>query len=282
MEIAQLVTLVGAGLAAGFIAGLLGVGGGVLFAPVLFFYFEHIGIDPLAITPLTLGTSLFCTLVASLVSGYFHFKKGAVVLPVALKTGLLSAVTVILMTRFVTTKSWYDGDVFQIVFGTLLLVVAGRMIKQTLDQRNAATPAPSEADQPVRDAPWSKLVGISALVGVVATAAGVGGGVVMVPAYSNMLKLPIKTAIGTSSATIILIAILSSVTYIVAGLGAPVPDSAIGYVDFGHALALVIPAIFTARLGVGAAHRMDTRRLRWAFAGLAVIISIRLFLRAIG
>jgi uncharacterized protein len=276
MEPSQLATLVFAGLAAGFIAGLLGVGGGVLFAPVLFFYFQHIGIDPLVITPLTLGTSLFCTCVASLVSGYFHFKKGSVIPSVALKTGLLSAVAVVLMTQFVTTQPWYDGEVFQVVFGSLLLVVAGRMLAQTFEKN-----APSDTSVVNLNVSWPSLAAVSTLVGVVATAAGVGGGVVMVPAYARMMRMPIKTSIGTSSASIILIATVSAVSYIVAGWNAPVPTTALGYVDFGHALALVFPAMFTARLGVAVAHRLESRRLKWAFAGLAALIALRLIVRAL-
>jgi hypothetical protein len=275
MELLPLLTLVGAGLAAGFIAGLLGVGGGVIFAPVLFFFFESIGVDALAITPLTLGTSLFCTLLASVVSGYFHFKKGAVVPSVALKTGLLSAVTVVLMTRYVTTQPWYDGRAFQIVFGVLLILISIRMVVETFarDPTRAAPPSSSS---------WPPLIGISALVGIVATAAGVGGGVVMVPAYARFLGLPMKTSIGTSSASIVLISAISTLTYVVSGLGASVPSTALGYVDFGHAVALAVPAIFTARLGVATAHRTNTGRLKWAFAGLAILIALRLIVRAAG
>jgi hypothetical protein len=275
MELLPLLTLVGAGLAAGFIAGLLGVGGGVIFAPVLFFFFESSGVDALAITPLTLGTSLFCTLLASVVSGYFHFKKGAVVPSVALKTGLLSAVTVVLMTRYVTTQPWYDGRAFQIVFGVLLILISIRMVVETFAQD------PTRAAPPLSSS-WPPLIGISALVGIVATAAGVGGGVVMVPAYARFLGLPMKTSIGTSSASIVLISAISTLTYVVSGLGASVPSTALGYVDFGHAVALAVPAIFTARLGVATAHRTNTGRLKWAFAGLAILIALRLIVRAAG
>src|SRR5690554_2133995 len=96
--------LVAAGLAAGFIAGLIGVGGGIIFAPVLFFYYQAIGVDPAVVTQLTIGSSLLCTLIAALMSTWVQHRKGAIVPRVALQVGVFSAVAVILMTRFVTTQ----------------------------------------------------------------------------------------------------------------------------------------------------------------------------------
>ena len=65
------------------------------------------------------------------------------------------------------------------------------------------------------------------------------------------------------------------------GLGAPVPDGALGYVHVPYALALALPAVVTARLGVGAAHRVHVKWVRWAFAGFAGIVAVRLLWNAL-
>lgn len=263
----QLVLLISAGLGAGFIGGLVGVGGGLIFAPVLFFYFQSLGIAPEVLTPLTLGSSLFCTLVVSLVSSWYHYKKGTVRVRIAVSAGLTSAAAIFGMTRFVTTQPWYDATTFQVVFSVLLVVVAVRMF---IGRGSLRPPGDVSSVQ------WPVLAATGTGAGIVAAAAGVGGGTVLVPAYSNLLRLPIKDAVGTSSTTIIFIAAIAVVTYSILGLGKPVPAGALGYVDILHSTFLAVPAVFSARFGVWVAHRVHTLWLRRSFAVLALFVALRM------
>lgn len=271
----SILILIGAGLAAGFIAGLLGIGGGLIFAPVLFFYFKGIGVTPEVLAPLTVGSSLFCTCVAALASTIFHQQKGSVLPQTALIVGLFSAVMVVVMTRFVTTQPWYDARVFQVVFSLILLVVAVRLVVGRLD----------ELGDPILDEPrsvrWPILAGTGSLAGAVSAAVGVGGGVILVPVYYHLLRLDMPKAVGTSSGTIVMISFIGMLSYIVLGWNAPTSDYALGYVDLSHAAALALPAVFTARLGVIVAHRIDTRALRMAFALIAALVGVRLVILAL-
>jgi len=278
MEWTQALLLIGAGLAGGFVGGLVGVGGGIIFAPVLFFYYQGLGVAPDVLTPLTIGSSLFCTLLVALSSAWFQLRKEAVEKTVALQVGLASAVAVYLMTRFVTTQPWYDATVFQVVFSLVLFVVIVRMVSGKKEQAAAVQTAEDEA--PVYR--WPVLVGTGTAAGAVASAVGVGGGIVMVPAYAQGLHLPMHRAVGTSSATIVLISLAGVFSYAWAGLGAAVPSTALGYVDVGQALLLGLPAVVTARVGVWVAHRIDTRALRLSFAFLALLVAVRLLWRAFG
>jgi uncharacterized membrane protein YfcA len=279
MDLLQGLLLVGVGLAAGFVGALVGVGGGVLFAPVLFFYFQSLGVDPGVLAPLTIGTSLFCTFIVGCSSAWFHHRRQAVQPRVAFNVGLLSAVAVFLMTRYVTTQPWYDGRVFQGVFSIILLVVVARMLLGR--RREAGPPVEAKAEAAPAGMRWPVLAGIGSVAGVVSSAAGVGGGVVLVPFYHNLLRLSMPVAVGTSSATIVLISLVGVLNYAAMGLGADVPATALGYVDVGHALVLAVPAVFGAPLGVWVAHRVDTRTLRWSFAALAAFVAVRLLLRAL-
>lgn len=267
---AHVLLLLGAGLAAGFVGGLIGVGGGIIFAPVLFFYFQGIGVPAAALAPLTIGSSLCCTLVVALASAWFQHRKGAVRPRVAVMVGLSSAGAVWAMTHFVTTQPWYDARVFQIVFSGVLLVIVARML---------TAGRPEDGAGPERPVGAPVLAGIGTAAGAVASAVGVGGGVVLVPAYAHLLRLPMRVAVGTSSATIVLISLVGVATYALAGT-APT-STALGYVDVGRALLLSVPAVATARLGVATAHRIDTRALRLSFAVLAVLVAVRLLLRAL-
>lgn len=270
MPLLDIGLLILVGLAAGFIAGLVGLGGGVVFAPALFFYFQQVGVAEAVITPLTVGTSLLCTLLAASASAYYQVREGAVRKRIALVVGLFSAVAVYLMTRFVTTQPWYDQTAFQVAFSVVLLVVVARMLfLGQKEEGSAAEPG----------VPLLALTGSTA--GAVSAAVGVGGGVVLVPAYNRFIGLPIHTAVGTSSATIVLISTMGVLSYIFTGLGAEVPATALGYVDVMRAAALALPALVSARWGVAAAHRIDRRLLQHIFAGVALIVVAKLLWEAL-
>jgi hypothetical protein len=274
MDPIHILILAAAGLAAGFVAGLIGVGGGVIFAPVLFFHYQALGVSSSEIAPLTIGSSLFCTLIAAVISARAQYGRKAVVTRVALSVGAFSALAVYLMTRFVTTQPWYDGTVFQIVFSLILLVLVTRMVVRP---RQDAI----EGAQDARRFGWPALAGTGTVAGAVASAAGVGGGVVLVPAYTHFFRFPIHVATGTSSATIVLIALVGVVNYVWLGQGADVPELAIGYVDAVRALTLALPATLTAHLGVWTAHRINRRALRLTFAALAGLVAVRLLWNAV-
>jgi uncharacterized membrane protein YfcA len=272
MDLITIAILLAAGAIGGFVAGLIGVGGGIIFGPVLFYTLRAAGIDDPVLTPLVLGSSLFCTLAASLVGTRAQWKRDAIRPRVAGLGGGFAALAVVLMTTLVTTQPWYDARAFQIVLGLLLVFVSVRML--IAKQAKEAQPEPERAGL----APMAVTGGVA---GTIAAAAGVGGGVVLVPAYHRLLRLPMLAASGTSTATIVLISLAGVLTYAVRGLGADVPGPAVGYVHLGYALPLVIPVLLTARLGVSAAHRLPVVAVRRAFAVFALAVAGNLLWEAL-
>ncbi len=269
MDVVHVVLLVAAGLGGGFVAGLFGVGGGIVFAPVLFFYYQQIGVSPETLAPLTIGSSLFCTMITAVASAWVQYGKKAVVTRVAVIVGLFSAAIVLIMTRWITTRPWYDGEAFQIVFSIVLLTLVVRMLVRF----------ESEPEQGVFDPRRLRgrmLAGTGTAAGAIASAAGVGGGVVLVPAYNHFLRLPMHIATGTSSATIVFISLAGVLAYGWLGQEANTPELTLGYVDAVRGLFLAGPATLTARLGVRTAHRLNQRMLQLLFAALAGVIALRL------
>ena len=276
MTVLQAVGLAGAGVAAGILAGLVGVGGGVIFTPVLFAVYGALGVPEGVRTPLTVGTGLFCTGLAAGASALHHVRQGAVHIRMAMGVGLASAVSVGLVSTFVVTQPWYDASVFQLLFATVLLVVVWRMV------RGPAAPSEPAEDEANGNARWGTWIGTGMAAGTVASAVGVGGGVVLVPAYSRLLRLPFHRAVGTSSATILVISALSTTAYAGLGWGLTGRPLALGYVDVGTGLLLAGPAVIGAQGGAALAHRIETGWLRWSFAVLAVIVAGRLVWGAVG
>ncbi len=278
MALTHLFLLLGGGLAAGFVAGLIGVGGGVIFAPVLFFYYQAIGVAPDIIAPLTIGSSLFCTLLAAIASAWTQYGQKAVITRIALTVGLFSAMVVFLMTRFVTTQPWYDGKVFQVVFSLVLLSVVVRMVSSR--GGSEASGGQDDMERLAEHHRWPVLAGAGSVAGAVSAAAGVGGGIVLVPVYTQVMGLPIHVASGTSSATIVLISLIGIINYAVLGMGETTVYGAIGYVDVLRALILAVPSLFTANIGVRLAHRINQRALRLSFAAVAAVVAVRLLFEA--
>ena len=261
------------GAVGGFVAGLVGIGGGVIFGPALFFAFGAAGVTDPVLTPLTLGTSLLCTFAASASGTLGQRKRGAVDDRTALVTGAFAAVAVVLVSRFVSTQPWYDKQVFQLVLGVSLLVVVARML--TGGARADAYTADDARTGPAR------LAATGGAAGAISALAGIGGGVVLVPAFAGLVRLPTQVAAGTSTAAITVITAVGVATYAVLGWGEPVPAGALGYVDWRGAAALALPAMATARLGVRAAHRIDVRYVRYSFAAFAALVAARLLWNAL-
>ena len=271
----MLLVLVLIGALGGFLAGLIGIGGGVIFGPALFFVFQAAGIQDPVLTPLTLGSSLFCTLAASASGAVGQRHARAIDGRAAIVTGGIAAAIGVAVAVFVSTQPWYDKTAFQIVLGLVLAVVVVRMLTDR-----------SEADGTLSTdgarRGWGRLATTGTVAGALASLAGVGGGVVLVPAFHSLIRLPLKVASGTSTASIVLITGALTITYALLGLDAPVPEGALGYVGWRASAALAVPAIVTARVGVWAAHRLDVRVIRYAFAALAAFVAARMLWDALG
>ena len=270
----MLLVLILVGAVGGFVAGLVGVGGGVIFGPALFFAYQAAGVQDPVLTPLTLGSSLLCTFAASASGTVGQHRAGAIDRPTALVAGGFAAVAVVGVGRFVSVQPWYDKQAFQVLLAVLLAVVVVRMLSQrerteSLDRAGARRGT-------------GRLAAIGGAAGALASLAGIGGGVVLVPLFNSVVRLPMKVASGTSTAAITIITAVGVVTYVVLGLGQPVPDGALGYVDWRGATALALPAVVTARLGVATAGRVNVRAIRLSFAAVAAAVAGRLVWNVLG
>jgi uncharacterized membrane protein YfcA len=252
-----------AGGGVGFIAGFFGVGGGLLMVPLLIFSYEYSGLSPSVLTHLALGTSLFVVIFASFMSAYQHNRQRTINWRAVFLIGFSSAVTALGTARFAAALG---GKYLQVIFAGVVVVAIIRMLTegQKEAEKKLEMPPPARA---------ISLAGIGFATGVVSALAGVGGGHVIIPSMYNLLKYPLKVAIGTSSATIVITAFFSLVGYMASGLTHEgLPRWTLGYVDLWHGAALAMGSLFFARIGAYASYKMHPFRLRKAFVVFTLVV----------
>jgi uncharacterized membrane protein YfcA len=270
MTLLEFLLFVVIGCVVGFFAGLFGVGGGFIMVPILILSYEFSGLSPSVLTHIAIGTSLFVVLFASVASAYQHSKQKNVDWRSVFIIGFSSAVTAFATARLAAGLS---GRHLRIAFAIIVGLAAIRMLTESRTQAQKKIDFLSKPGIP-------GLVGVGLAAGIVAALAGVGGGVVTIPMMYYFLNMPLKLAIGTSSATIVITALFSVAGYILNGLGrAGLPGWSIGFVDLQHGTALAMGTILMARVGAYVSFKTHPFLLRKLFALFVIFISIYILLK---
>jgi hypothetical protein len=270
MDPLALFLLLVAGCAAGFLAGFFGVGGGIILVPILLLYFNSIGVSTLVSTHLAFGTSLFIVIFASTPSAYQHNRNGNVLWKAVLLMGAASVIGSIVGAN---VAAMLHGKVLQRIFAGVVLVSSLRLM---LEKTGAS------AKSEIRLSPLGlSLIGL--IVGLVSALAGVGGAVFAIPMMYYFMHFPLKKAVGTSSATVVITAIASTIGYIVKGwetidLYAPqLAAFTAGYVNYGHSIPIILGTIPMAKFGATVAHKTHADSLRRYYAVFLLVIAMKMF-----
>ncbi len=264
------IIFIGVGCAVGFLAGFFGVGGGILMVPVLVFSYEGSGVSSSVLTHIAFGTSLFAIIFASFTSAYQHGKQGNIDWRSVWMLGIFSAATALATTKL---AAWLSGKQLRVVFGVLVMAAAIKMLTESEAQAQKKLELLSRPS-------ILGLIGVGLAAGVVASLAGVGGGIVTIPMMYYLLNMPLKLAIGTSSATIVITALFSVVGYILNGMGrTDLPEWSLGFVDLQRGAALAIGTILIARVGAYVSFRTHPFRLKKIFAFFIILVSIYMLVK---
>jgi uncharacterized protein len=265
VELLPFVLLLAAGGIAGLLAGFFGVGGGFILVPILLFFYQSTGVTSLVSTHLAFGTSLCIIVFTSASSAYQYSRGGQVVWRAVL---FLGAGSVAGGMGGALLAGGLEGHVLRQIFAVLLILVALQLLSSVKKRRNEQLPALFP--------PALLLAGV--IVGVVSALAGVGGGVASIPIMHLMFRFPFKKALGTSSATIVITALAAGAGYAIRGWGnVLLPPHTLGYIDYIHALPLIVGSIPMAMVGARTAQKTHAKRLVTVFAVLILILAFRLF-----
>ncbi|QFU08471.1 Sulfite exporter TauE/SafE [Rhodobacteraceae bacterium THAF1] len=258
-----LLPAIAAGIVGGILAGLLGVGGGIVIVPALYFALSLTGMDAGSVMQLAVGTSLATIVFTSLSSAWGHYQRGAIDFDLLKLWGPSILVGVLIGGVLGGVVS---GIALIAVFATVALLVALDMILRG----GGDLDSPRSFSKPV----WA-VFGVFA--GAISAMMGIGGGTVCVPLL-NFLGYEIRRAVGTSAAIGFIIGLPGALTYMVTGLGAEgLPPLSVGYVNIAAAVIIIPLTVMFARVGVAVAHRIPRRALRLSFGVFLLLTSGRMF-----
>ncbi len=251
------------GAVAGVLAGLLGIGGGLVIVPMLVFCFTWQGVSQESIMHIALGTSMASIIFTAVSSFMAHHRRGAVRWVVVRRI-----VPGILVGTFLGTivASRLSTGFLKGFFCLFLYYVAIQML---VDKKPRAS----------RDLPGNAgMFGVGNVIGVVSSLVGIGGGTLSVP-FMMWCNIPVHHAIGTSAAIGFPIAIAGTAGYILNGWNvSTLPLHSIGYVYLPALVGIVAASVLTAPLGVRLAHSLPVARLKRVFAVLLLLVGTRMLL----
>lgn len=257
------VAMLGVGVFAGVLAGLLGVGGGIIIVPGLFQLFAFMDVELSVRMHLAVGTSLSTIIVTSISSLRSHHRRGAVDWQLLRSFGPSVAVGVLAGTAIAGVVS---GAALTTVFAVMALFVAWYM-GFAPDNLRLARQLPGGA----------RRAGIGGVIGAVSAMVGIGGGSLTVPTLV-LCNYPIRQAVGTSAAVGLIIAVPGTAGFMLSGQGVEgLPPLSIGYVNLVGFAILVPVTWLAAPWGAKLAHWIRPRLLRLCFAAFLFVVSIRLF-----
>lgn len=262
IQILSALGLVVTGAIAGTLAGLLGVGGGIVIVPVLFWLLGSLGFDPAIIMHIAVGTSLATIVPTSISSMRAHAKRGAV------DKGLLkkwAPMIVIGAAAGGISSKYIDASGLKYVFGFIALAVSINMV----------LPKPLHLrDEMPRGYPAHGL--ISGVIGYFSSLMGIGGGTLSVPIMSAF-SFPIHRAVGTASAIGLMIALPAVIGFIWAGMDVPNrPPMSFGYLNVVAAVIIFPVTVVFAPIGAKLAHSLNQVALKRAFALFLAITAIKM------
>jgi uncharacterized membrane protein YfcA len=258
VDFALIVAFVALGAVVGFLAGLLGIGGGMTMVPLLTIVFAHQGFDPAHIVHLAVATATATILFTSIASAREHHRHGAVLWGVV--AGMAPGIVLgsLIGPQIVSNMS---TPLLATFFGVFIAVSA----TQTLLDRK---PKPSR-ELPGRGG----LFAVGSVIGLISSMVGAGGAFMSVP-FMAACNVKLRNCVATSAALGLPVAIAGTISFIVAGLHqVGLPPWSIGYVYVPALLAIVVGSVVCAPIGARATHRWPVKLLRRAFAGVLYVLA---------
>ena len=249
------------GAVVGFMAGLLGIGGGMIMVPMLVFVFTAKGFPPEHMMHLAIATSMSTILFTSLSSVRAHHRRGGVDWPVAraIAPGILAgAFAASLIAGLIPTRP------LGVFFTGFLLYAATQMFFEPKPHATRELPGPGG------------LFVAGGTIGALSSLVAAGGAFLSIP-FLAWCNVPLRRAIGTAAAIGFPIALAGSAGYALNGVRIPgLPPHSFGFIHLPALLLVAVPSMLAAPWGARLAHRLPVAKLRFVFALMLYALAARM------
>ena len=261
------VAMLATGCVAGVLAGLFGIGGGIVIVPVLEAVLGFVGVDPAIRMHIAVATSLATIIPTSISSARAHHRRGAVDVEVVKRWAVFVLIGALLGTWI---AAQVHSRVLAAVFATLAMLVALKMVLLP-QSRNLTEAVPRGA--------WVAV--IPTAIGCFSSMMGIGGGTFSVMTLT-LFNEPIHRAVGTAALFGLVISLPGTIGFILTGLDDPrLPPGSLGYVNFLGFAVIAPTTVLMAPLGARIAHAFSAKKLGMLFGVFLALAAARLFYRAL-
>jgi uncharacterized membrane protein YfcA len=249
------------GLLAGFLAGLFGIGGGMIIVPVLVLLFSSHGFPEHLVPIMAIATSLATIVLTSIASVWAHYRLGAVIWPKVLRLMpgvMLGAVLGAVIADHIASE-W-----LRYIFIAYLSYAGFHMAVQT-QPKHGRSPSSCFLDGFV-----------SVIIGLTSALVGIGGGTLTVP-YLVFFQIPMRNAVAVASACGLPIALTASISYALLGRNATqLPEWSWGYIYLPSFFGIFLSSVITAPIGARLANRLPAQKLKRYFSLFIFILAAKL------
>jgi uncharacterized protein len=266
IELLLILEFAGVGLVTGFLAGLLGIGGGMVMVPVLALLLTQRGVPGGLAVKMAIATAMATILFTSLSTMRAHQRRGAIRWDIV--RGLAPGIVLGGLTAGAGVFALVKGQVLALFFAVFVAIMATRMLRAT-------TPEPSRRLPAARG-----LFAVGGGIGLLSGLVGAGGAFLAVP-FMTRSNVPIHNAVATGAAIGFPVALASTAGYIIGGWSQPAPlPGALGFLYLPALAVISVASVLIAPLGARTAHSLDVRQLRRLFALLLYVLAADMTWRA--
>nr|WP_286873991.1 sulfite exporter TauE/SafE family protein [Idiomarina sp. UBA4519] len=250
----------GGGAVAGLLAGMLGIGGGLVIVPLLIYLLPIIGVPPELVVPSAIATSLATVCMTTASASRSHAKH--VLMEKFWLVRVLPGLSIGAMTgAYLVTV--IDPDWLKRIFSIVLIALAARMV------------LPQKTGEPMTSVS-KRLVALgSYIIGTISGLVGIGGGALTVPFLTKM-RLPVRQAIAISSLGSFIIGCSSVVMFIANGWLSGKATGAFGLIHIPAWIGISVASVLMAPLGAKLAHKLPVKQLQRVFAAFLIIVAVQL------
>ena len=249
------------GMGSGLLAGLLGIGGGIVIVPALFFLFHALDFAPDTLMQLSVGTSLATMVITTSASAFVHYRRRSIIwaYTISFFPGILIG-----CIGGVILADYLHSMILAKVFGIFAILLGLYFLVFKKPHFHFGRP------QAV------KLSSLGTVVGFLSSLLGIGGGTIIVPILIGF-SIPMKSAAGISSAATFFVSVVGTVAYYIAGLDESHIHNALGYIYLPAFALISMGTLLTVSYGVKLAHKVHTEILKKIFSLLLIATGILMF-----